>query len=52
MHEIPMLALIQQVVLVTFFVIFSGMIWWLYLRSGNENLEQHRFDVLREENHG
>lgn len=45
-----MMAIIQQGVLVTFFLIFTGMIWWLYIRSGNETLEQHRFDVLQEEN--
>lgn len=48
MNEIPMLAFIQQVVLVTFFLIFSGMIWWLFLRSGNDSLEEHRFDVVKE----
>lgn len=50
MHELPMMAVIQQVVLVTFFLIFTGVIWWLYFRSGNETLEQHRFDVLKEDN--
>ncbi len=44
------MALIQQGVLVTFFLIFTGMIWWLYLCRGNESLEQHRYDVLQEEN--
>lgn len=46
MHDFAMLALIKQGVLVTFFLVFSGVIWWLYLRPGNESLEQHRFDVL------
>lgn len=50
MHEIPMMAIVQQGVLVTFFLIFTGVIWWLYIRSGNESLEEHRFDVLKEEN--
>ncbi|MFA5504840.1 MAG: hypothetical protein WC314_14945 [Vulcanimicrobiota bacterium] len=50
MYEIPMVALIKQVVLVTFFGIFTGMIWWLYLLPGNRALEEHRFDVLGEEN--
>lgn len=49
MHEFHLLALIKQGVLVTFFLIFSGMIWWLYFRTGNASLEQHRFDVLSEE---
>jgi cbb3-type cytochrome oxidase subunit 3 len=50
MYEIPMLALIKQCVLVTFFLIFCGMIWWLFFRPGNRDLEQHRFDVLKEDN--
>lgn len=50
MHEMPMLVLIKEGVLITFFAIFTGMIWWLYIRKGNESLEQHRFDVLKEEN--
>lgn len=49
MHDFAMLALIKQGVLVTFFLVFSGVIWWLYLRPGNESLEQHRFDVLKED---
>lgn len=51
MNEIPFLVLVKQGVLITFFLIFSGMIWWLYFRSGNQELEQHRYDVL-EEHHG
>ena len=49
MYEIPMMALIKQGVLVTFFLIFSGMIWWLYFLPGNRELEQHRFDVIQED---
>ena len=52
MHEIPMAAAVSQAVLVTFFTIFSGIVWWLYIRSGNESLEQHRYDVIPEEKHG
>tara|TARA_Y100000114_G_C11558728_1_gene230750 strand:+ start:192 stop:326 length:135 start_codon:yes stop_codon:yes gene_type:complete len=44
------MVLIKEGVLVTFFTIFAGMIWWLYIRKGNESLEQHRFDVLKEDN--
>ena len=50
MHELPMLALLKECVLITFFLIFSGLIWWLYLRPGNRSLEEHRFDVLKEDN--
>lgn len=50
MHTLPWMATIQQIVMVTFFLIFTGVIWWLYIRSGNESLEQHRFDVLKEDN--
>ena len=50
MHELPMLALLKEGVLITFFLIFSGLIWWLYLRPGNCSLEEHRFDVLKEDN--
>ncbi len=49
MHEVPIASPILQGVLVLFFLIFSGVLWWLYIRRGNENLEQHRFDVLRED---
>lgn len=49
MNELPFLVLIKEVVLVLFFLIFSGMIWWLYFRTGNQELEKHRFDVLGEE---
>lgn len=49
MNELPWLALIKQGVLVTYFLIFTGMIWWLYIRKGNDALEQHRYDVLNEE---
>ena len=49
MHDIPMLAFIKQGVLVTFFLIFSGYIWWLYFYPGNRSLEEHRFDVLKED---
>ena len=49
MNDLPMLALIKQGVLVTFFLIFSGFIWWLYFRPGNSALEEHRFDVLKED---
>jgi cbb3-type cytochrome oxidase subunit 3 len=49
MHELPMLALLKEGVLITFFLIFSGLIWWLYLRPGNRSLEEHRFDVLKED---
>lgn len=53
MNELPFLALIKQGVLVTFFLVFTGVIWWLYVRPGNQDLEQHRFDVLKEdEYHG
>lgn len=49
MYELPMLVLIKEGVLVTFFTIFTGMIWWLYFYKGNEVLENHRFDPLRED---
>lgn len=52
MHEIPIASAISQGVMVTFFLVFVGVIWWLYIRSGNESLEQHRFDVLREDRNG
>jgi len=52
MHEIPIASAISQGVLVTFFLIFVGVVWWLYFRSDNESLEQHRFDVLREDRNG
>lgn len=49
MYELPMLAVIKQGVSVMFFTVFSAVIWWVYIRRGNDRLEQHRFDVLREE---
>lgn len=49
MHDIPMLVLIKEGVLITFFTIFTGMIWWLYFRKGNESLEAHKFDPLGED---
>lgn len=49
MHELPMLALVKQGVLVSFFLIFTAMIWWIFLRSGTSELEQYRFDVIEEE---
>lgn len=52
MHEIPFAAAINQGVLITFFLIFVGVFWWLYIRSGNESLEQHRFDILKEDQNG
>lgn len=47
MNELPFLVLIKEGVLVTFFLIFSGMIWWLYFRAGNQKLEEHRYDILK-----
>ena len=52
MHEVPIAAAINQGVLVIFFLIFVGVVWWLYVRSGNEKLEQHRFDILKEDQNG
>ena len=49
MHEIPMMALIKQGVTVLFFLIFTGMFTWLYLVKPNKALEEHRFDILKEE---
>jgi cbb3-type cytochrome oxidase subunit 3 len=46
-----MLALVKQGVLVMFFLIFTGLIWWTFLRSGNSKLEQHRFDIINEDGH-
>jgi cbb3-type cytochrome oxidase subunit 3 len=49
MHELPMLALIKQGVLVMFFLVFTALIWWTFLRSGNSQLEQHRYDIINED---
>lgn len=49
MHELPMLALVKQGVLVMFFLIFTAMIWWTFFRTGNSKLEQHRFDIISED---
>lgn len=46
MFELPFLALLKEIILVTFFLTFCGVIWWCYLRNGNEELERHRFAVL------
>ncbi len=46
MVELPFLALIKQIVLVTFFLVFCGVIWWCYLRRGNQELERYRFAAL------
>jgi len=49
MQVVASAALIKEVVLVTFFLLFCGVIWWLYLRPGNRKLEQHKFDVLKDD---